>query len=59
MQNEEVTSFENLYRKEWASYIESGNDRSLKWYHLERLHILAQLSFLKHIVIHRVMLSEA
>ena len=59
MSNEKVASFENLYKKEWDSYIESKADRVLKWYHLERLHILSQLSFTKHLVIHRVMLSEA
>jgi hypothetical protein len=52
-------TFDLLYQKEWVKYQENSRDIQRKWHHLERLHILSQLSFLKHLHIHGVMLCEA
>ena len=47
------------FEKEWKEYRHNRSNRVKKWYFLERLHILSQLSFPKHITIHGVMLYEA
>jgi len=52
-------TFDLLYQKEWVKYQENSRDIQRKWHHLERLHILSQLSFLEHLHIHGVMLCEA
>jgi hypothetical protein len=47
------------FEKEWKEYKLNRWDRVKKWYALERMHILSQLSFRKHITIHGMMLYEA
>lgn len=51
--------FQLVFEKEWKEYRLNRSDRIKKWYFLERLHILSQLSFRKHLTIHGVMLYEA
>lgn len=59
MSHEKINTFEVLYKKEWDAYLHFLYDKKMKWYHLERLHILSQLSFTTHFHIHTVMLGEA
>lgn len=54
-----VTSFHIVFDNEWNNYRVNRLDRIKKWYFLERLHILSQLSFRKHILMHIIMLGEA
>ena len=54
-----VTSFHIVFDNEWNKYRVNRLDRIKKWYFLERLHILSQLSFSKHIFVHIMMLYEA
>ncbi len=59
MSNEKIKTLETVYLKEWTIYLQIRNDKEMKWYHLERLHVLSQASFKKHIFIHITMLGEA
>lgn len=59
MPNEKINTLEAVYRKEWMNYLQTRNDKKMKWSHLERLHVLSQSSFKKHIFIHITMIDEA
>jgi hypothetical protein len=59
MPNEKINTLEAVYLKEWTNYLQTRNDKKVKWYHLERLHVLSQSSFKKHFFIHITMISEA
>ena len=48
-----------LWNKEYLEYKKNTKNPIQKWQHLERLHIISQLSIQKHFFSHYLMLKEA
>ena len=46
MSNEKIKTLETVYLKEWTIYLQIRNDKDMKWYHFERLHIFIHITML-------------
>lgn len=54
-----MDKYNSVFKEELKKYKLSQFDQIKKWYFLERLHILSQLSLQKHLLVHSIMLYEA